>query len=256
MTVFLTFGDARFEGALRRIEREAAASGFFDELRIRRPRDLGRAFWRKHGRFVSANRRGYGYWIWKPWLVLDALVACQPDEILVYADAGCTINGNGRKRFDDYRRLAEGTPSGVMGFQLELEERRYTKGDAFEALHAWHLKNTPQVVTTAILWRRCESSIEFARDWLTLAESYNLLSDVPSVVRNDPAFVEHRHDQSLFSLLAKLRGGAIVDDETALGDGSDAVPFLASRLKGRPRGPLRTIRRNLGVLGQRLRYLF
>ena len=107
MTVFLTFGDAGYEEALRRIEKEAAASGFFDRLAIRRPSDLGEDFWRKHGEFVAANRRGYGCWLWKPWLIAEQLRACQPGEILVYADAGCTVRARGRRRFKEYCHMVQ-----------------------------------------------------------------------------------------------------------------------------------------------------
>ncbi len=253
MTVFLTFGDARYEEALQRIEREAAASGLFDRLSIRRPRDLGRAFWRKHGKFVSANRRGYGYWVWKPWLILEELQKCEPDEVLVYADAGCTVDANGAARFDEYRRLLKMNPVGVIGFRLGQPEKRYTKGDAFAALDAWALKDTPQVMGTVVVLHRCEASLEFMREWLELAESYNLVSDVASVVTNDSAFIEHRHDQSLFSLLAKLRGVAIVDDDTSCG-AADVVPFKATRRRGRRHGPLREVRRRLWVGLRRLRH--
>ncbi len=115
MTVLLTFGDPSYEPSLRRIEKEAAASGFFDEVRIRRPSDLGRAFWKKHGQFVNRHQVGYGYWIWKPWLILAELEASHQEEVIVYADAGCTINAKGRKRLDDYIELVKESPVGSHG---------------------------------------------------------------------------------------------------------------------------------------------
>jgi hypothetical protein len=257
MTVFLTFGDAGYEKALRRIEKEAAASGFFDRLSIRRPSDLGKQFWRKHGEFVGANRRGYGCWIWKPWLIAEQLRACQPGEILVYADAGCTIRARGRRRFDEYCRMAGDSPSGVLGFQVQVAEKCFTKGDAFEALDAWHLKDTLQVVATVVLLRQCENAERFAGEWLGLAENHALISDAPSAILNDPAFVEHRHDQSLFSLLAKLRGAVVIDDEISFDDDQARdFPFHSSRLRGGRKGPFRGLRRDLGVRLRRARHSF
>jgi hypothetical protein len=258
MTVLLTFGDARYEPALRRIEREAARSGFFDRLSVRRPSDLGRKFWRKHGRFVAANRRGYGCWLWKPWIVHEELAACRPGEMLVYADSGCTINERGRKRFDEYRKLLDESPTGVLGFQMPFVERCYTKGDAFQALDAWRLKDTRQVMTTVMLWRRAPESMALAREWLTLAERYDLISDSPSVVPSDPSFVAHRRDQSLFSLLAKLRGATLIDDETCFADWDEAgaLPFWATRRRGGRVGPIARLLRDLSVSWQRLRHVF
>ncbi len=257
MTVFLTFGDLPYEKALRRIKTEAMASGFFDVVAVKRPSDLSKAFWQRHGKFVEENRPGYGYWLWKPWLILEQLSRCATDEVLVYADAGCTVNAAGRPRFDEYCRLVHEAPSGVLAFQLPFEEKRFTKGDAFQALDAWHLADTPHVMATVIILRRCEASLRLAREWLRLAETHTLISDTPSVSPNDPAFIEHRHDQSLFSLLAKLHGVTLIDDETFCGDEhAGAVPFLSSRLRGATAGPLRGLRRDLGVRWQRARQSF
>lgn len=255
MTVLITFGDARYEQALLRIESEAKASGFFDRVAVKRPADLDRAFWEKHGAFVEANRRGYAYWLWKPWLIRAELQACSLGELLVYTDAGCTIDAGGGQRLLEYRELVERSEAGVLGFVLAQPEKAFTKGDAFEALGAWPLKDTPQVMATIILLRQCAAAMRFVEDWLRLGESYGLISDSPSVVPNDPAFVEHRHDQSLFSLLAKLRGAALIEDETCRDDGSVRVPFRSSRLKSRQAGPFRGLRRDIGVRWQRARQL-
>lgn len=257
MIVFVTFGDEKYAPALRRIEREAKDSGFFDRIRIRRPSNLGRAFWRKHGRFVAANRRGYGNWIWKPWIILEELAACRPGEVLVYADAGCTINAKGRERFEEYLKLLDKSAAGVLGFQMPFEERCYTKGDAFGALDAWHLKSTGQIMATVMLWRRSSEAMALAAEWLKLAEHYDLISDSPSIVPNDPAFVAHRRDQSLFSLLAKLRGATLIEDETCFvnWDEADAFPFWATRRRGTRGGPMARLRRAISVGWLRLRHI-
>ena len=47
----------------------------------------------------------------------------------------------------------------------------------------------------------------FFEEWLAVfRQRFDLIDDTPSVVPNDEAFVAHRHDQSVFSLLAKIRG--------------------------------------------------
>jgi hypothetical protein len=247
--LFLTFGDERYEEALRRVEKEALASGFFDRIVVKRPADLGSAFWKQHGSFVHANRRGYGLWIWKPWLILEALRSCEPDDFLVYLDAGCTINERGRARFEDYCRRAAASAVGALGFQLPLLEKSYTKGDLFERLHAWHLKDTRQVRASIVVIQCRAESIRFAEEWLALAEDHPLISDEPSSVSNDPSFLKHRHDQSIFSLLSKLRGATLIEDETEFADWNDATdkPFWVTRLRGKQSGPFRRLRRDLAV---------
>jgi hypothetical protein len=259
MTSFLTFGDSTYEQALQRIEGEAVASGFFDRIAVKRPADLGKTFWRKHGRFVAASRPGYGYWLWKPWLLRQELAAMPEGGTLVYIDAGCEINGNARKRFAEYVAPARESPTGMIAFRLPLEERRYTKGDVFEALDAWHLKDTLQLVGGVLVMQSSDASRSLVGEWLARAETYHLISDAPSIVPNAADFVVHRHDQSLFSLLSKLAGTTVLDNETHFDDwsrGGDA-PFLARRLRGRRRcGFMRQLQRDLDVYGQRLRAVF
>ena len=44
---------------------------------------------------------------------------------------------------------------------------------------------------------------EFLTDWYSIACNYHFVDDSPSIHPNDPSFREHRHDQSIFSLLIK-----------------------------------------------------
>ncbi len=30
-------------------------------------------FWKKHGTFIESNPRGYGYWLWKPFIIKETL---------------------------------------------------------------------------------------------------------------------------------------------------------------------------------------
>lgn len=256
MAVFLTFGDARYELALRRIEKEAAASGFFDHLSVKRPVDLGRAFWRAHGRFIRANRHGYGLWIWKPHLILEELTKRPPGEIVVYADAGCTIDGRCGERLDAYCDLVRRSRLGVLAFRLIHDEKRYTKGDVFEALNAWHLKDTRQLLGSVIVFRSCDASIAFVRDWSALAADRQLLSDAPSTVPNDPSFVAHRHDQSLFSLLAKFRGAVLLEDETWLDEWNRKAPIRSTRIRDIRKGRLNAVRFRAALAWQKIRQAY
>jgi hypothetical protein len=153
--------------------------------------------------------------------------------------------------------MLQESPSGLLAFRLPLVERRFTKGDVFEALDAWHLESTPQVRATIMLWRSCASAVSIAREWLQLSERYDLISDAPSVVPNAPDFQKHRRDQSIFSLVAKLRGATLIDDETEFSGewgSAGAFPFWATRLRGERRGALGRLGRDLSIGWLRARH--
>jgi hypothetical protein len=45
--------------------------------------------------------------------------------------------------------------------------------------------------------------MNFVNEWYILGCNYHLIDDTNSITDNDSEFVDHRHDQSIFSLLIK-----------------------------------------------------
>ena len=70
---------------------------------------------------------------------------------------------------------------------------------------------TQQVAAGLSLWRKSAFSTSFAREWLEFAQDPRMLTDAPNEcgLPDYPEFQEHRHDQSIFSLLCKKRGAAL-----------------------------------------------
>lgn len=85
---FITFGNASFSQSRIRLSNEVRQLGVFDSIKSYTETDLMND---QHGEFISKNRRGYGYWIWKPYLIYKKLLTTKDDDILLYADACCKI---------------------------------------------------------------------------------------------------------------------------------------------------------------------
>ena len=75
--VFLTFGGptVNYHNAVKRISKEAQDLKFFDEIISLTDLDLKKdtVFWKQHGKFLENNKRGYGYWLWKSYLIKKTL---------------------------------------------------------------------------------------------------------------------------------------------------------------------------------------
>jgi len=70
-----------------------------------------------------------------------------------------------------------------------------------------NIKNTPQVWGGLILLRKEFNPLRFIGEWLTYAQDDRIITDSPNVFSsNDAIFKEHRHDQSILSLLCKKWG--------------------------------------------------
>jgi len=162
------------------------------------------------------NTKGFGYWIWKSYLVFEILKLINNNDILVYADAGCTMNMFAIHRFNQYLNIVNSSQYGILSFELDVLEKTYTKMDLFEylGLNTDKFLNSKQIIATTFILKKCNHTINLINEWYNTACIYNLIDDSPSILKNDDSFIEHRHDQSIFSLIAKKYGTEILPDET------------------------------------------
>ena len=214
---FITFGNKKYYNSVNRIYCEACNLNIFNVVRGYTDEDLlNFKDFNLHRNFVSKNSRGFGYWIWKSFLVMKHLETMNENDILVYADSGCTINKEGRDRMLEYFKMVNESPTANVGFELYHEhiERRWNKMDLINYLNADEFKDSVQIVGGIFILRKCDFVCKLIREWYEVCCNYSLIDDSPSKLPNYPEFSEHRHDQSVFSLLRKKYGCVLLGDET------------------------------------------
>jgi glycosyltransferase involved in cell wall biosynthesis len=212
--VFVTFGTENYNDAVIRICKQAVDMNVFDTVYKFNEKDLGEDFYKLHGNFVDNNKKGYGHWIWKGYIVNKVMNSIEMGDIIFYADSGCELNISGKERFMEYIELVKSYDS--LGFQMEHLERRYTKGDVFKHLDAYHLKDTGQLLGGIFFLKKTIANINFIEKLIGLysVNDYMLISDKLSIEPNDIEFIDHRQDQSIFSLLYKKHNMYYIKDET------------------------------------------
>jgi hypothetical protein len=145
-------------------------------------------------------------------------------DVVHWVDAGCHMNRRGRWRLQEYFTLADISPTGVLGFQCrapeppfphdgrelpDFRDSEWTKGDLLDYLGVrdnHQLLNEPCIGACTFMIRKCPNSVAFVDRWLSIPyEDYSLIDDSPSRSPNPEGFKEHRHDQSIFSILSKLQ---------------------------------------------------
>ena len=177
-------------------------AGGFDEVREFSPRDLDETF-RKKNAHILKQTRGAGYYIWKPYIILECLQSMRADDVLFYSDAARFFTGPVAPLVDLMRR----TGQDVIAFRGRGMERAWTKRDTFVLMDCDtpEYADTFQVHASLSLWRRTPFSIMIAGEWLRYAEDERLLTDIPNSCGQDnfAEFQEHRRDQSIWSLLCK-----------------------------------------------------
>jgi len=205
--VFITFGAGSpdFHDAVKRLLAEVAELRLFDRLIGYTEEDLKRdqPFWKRHRTFIQRNKRGYGYWIWKPYLILKTLRCMKEGDILLFLDCGCEIDLNQRSFFDT--AFKEVKKQKILYTSTGLKEFNWTKMDTILGLDA----ASPKILTSdqlqggILMIEKCKQTMNLLEKWYKYSCRYHYIDDTPSRSKNLDGFVEHRHDQSIFSLLVK-----------------------------------------------------
>lgn len=179
-------------------------------------RALPGGFRQRHAETVRHRPRGYGLWTWKPHVIGGVLDAVPAGDVVVYCDAGCSLNPEGRDRLDEYLDMAVRDPAGVLTFQLDGTVGEWTKRRALTAFgcDTTEARGRPMISATCLVLRNCPAVRDLMAAWATRMADLPLVDDSPSPDGEHPEFRAHRHDQSVFTLLAHGRSLQAIPDET------------------------------------------
>jgi hypothetical protein len=197
----VTFGSEGYERGLKQIEESART--YFDEVLCYRHFDIDQEFRRRHeGHF--ADGRGYGYWIWKPYLLLKTMGRMADNDIVMYCDALMRFINDPAPLFHLVQENR-----GILLFNHKLggyKNFRFTRIDTFRLMGL----DTPEYINgdhlnaAFMLYQKVPRAIAFIEEWLLWIGNYQAVADTANITgENHPGFQAHRHDQSILSLLAQ-----------------------------------------------------
>ena len=174
--------------------------------------------------FKNKKKRLFGYGCWKAEIIKKFLKKVPNNSIVQYTDVGCHLNINGLKRLKQYFNLC--SKKGILTFQYKLPrqkklkpfknmkfqrylEHEYTKMDLYKYLikkNNTKIFNSEQIMSGIIFFKKNKFSVDLLNIWEKILKKDNLIDDSKSYLSNHKKFVEHRHDQSAFSLICKKKG--------------------------------------------------
>lgn len=225
MIVAVTCADERYRKAMEYNARTARKKGGADKVYQYCVSDIDPEF-RKKNEHILSQPRGNGYWLWKPYFIARTLRLLQEGDYLVYCDAGIYYNASVKKLI----RAMERQGDDMMAFAINHMEYEYTKRDVFLALDADQEEyvRTPQRMAGTIVLRKNAHSVEVIEEWLRMAQQDGLITDAPNRLGKDnyEGFRDHRHDQSVWSVLSKKRNVRSYRDATQFGLSCGLRPWL------------------------------
>lgn len=193
--IFITYGDHNYKDSLQRIKKEAEATGMFDDIITYTPECLPEPF----KEYTIKYKRGSGYWLWKPYIIKNTLDNANDGDIIVYADAGCTIQKH--KDWLNYFNILK-NKKGIF-FIACGKSRKWCKKDVFEFFQTrnnlWKYAN--QIQATFIIIKKTKDN-DVIEKWYETAKLHpSLFTDVEknNIDKEDKLFKEHRHDQSVLT---------------------------------------------------------
>jgi hypothetical protein len=166
----------------------------FDVIISYQPHHIEPEFYQKHQEILS-QKRGVGYWLWKPYLILKTLNMMPENDILLYVDR------TGIFREGIYKTLALAKDHDITLSPIH-NNRGYIKKIVIDKMLNGDdsILDKPQIQANFLLLRNTPKTRKFIEKWLKYCKDFGLINDVPS--KNEyPDFVDHRHDQAILTAI-------------------------------------------------------
>ena len=219
LKLLINYANETFRKSQRFNSRQGIRVGLLDKVISYGPEDVDPIFFDKN-REILCQKKGNGYWLWKPYFIQKSLELIEQGDFLFYCDSGSYFINPIQPLID----IVEQCNQDVIPFELGYVEKFWTKRDAFVLMNCDTPRYTDskQRLAAFIFMRKSRCSTDFAGEWLHLAEDGRLITDLDNQLGqpNYPEFKEHRHDQSIYSLLTKKYGFEAYRDPSQWG-----IPF-------------------------------
>lgn len=173
--------------------------------------DIDHEFYLKNKQILE-QKRGCGYWLWKPYFIFKTLSNCEEGDWIIYTDSAMYF----RKNINEYIENLDKQKINIISRQLKFKESQFNKRDVLIEMQCDTdtFVNTRQRAASVIIIKNCEKNRSFIKEWLVCSQNAHWITDEEnkSGNLNYSDFIDHRHDQSIFSLLCKKNNIAYNDD--------------------------------------------
>ena len=162
----------------------------------------------KDNKKILDQSKGAGWWVWKPYYILETLKSINEGDYLIYCDCGDMFSPGLVNYIEE--TLDENDASLLL--LSNNINGNYTKRDCFIKMNCdeedYH--DVSQLEAGFMIWKSCEKSIKVVEDWLNYCLDLDIVNNAPSTLGEELlSFVEHRNDQSIITNLA-VRDGLTV----------------------------------------------
>lgn len=234
--VFLTFGDGSFgwRGARKRLIAESRKTDFFKfsiGLDFKNVWNIDVEIGELIQHLLELSKRGFGYWAWKPSILLFA-DSVFPNQTIWYADAGSSFNFQSTlvDELAAWREYAI-MNNGLAWYLPNHPEISWTKIELFNRLKVpKNLLKKNQIQSGLIILPPSDLRRKFLLEWREIMKMENGFYLTDEFRQQQPLeLIEHRHDQSIFSILWRKYNFGQLPDKKDPYTGAINSPILSTR---------------------------
>ena len=156
---------------------------------------------------------------------MDAFTHLEEGDVVLYTDAGLEVIGDLSSLFSVVNRnINDGgkvifrlPPHGVKAHKAKT----WTKKDCFVLMGCDEERYREVDMSNGAisLWMNTPENVKFLKEWSKWMRDPRVVTDEPNMFGpNDPSFKDHRHDQSVLTMLVERNGYELFRDPTQFGE--------------------------------------
>jgi hypothetical protein len=203
MLHFLVYSDNTHKDNLNKLLESVKKYGEEFNIIIFEKNDIDQEFIEKNKSILNC-RRGGGYWLWKPYIINETLKKIKEEDIIFYIDSKYYFIEDFENLYADYMKNND-----ILVWKNKPNEpiwymKNWCKMHVIQKYNMYHKvfnENAEDCWGGALILKKNENTIRFIQEWLDMCCIYEDITDSTSKIQNHHLFREHRHDQSLLSIL-------------------------------------------------------
>ena len=165
--------------------------------------DIDNEFMIKNKSILNCSRGG-GYWLWKSYIINETLKKVNDDDIVFYMDAKYYFINNFTNLYLEHMKNNNILVWKNKPNELVYYMKNWCKMDVISKYNMFDKifnDNAEDCWGGAIIVKKTIETIKYIQEWLDMCCIYENITDTPSIIENSNLFIEHRHDQSLLSIV-------------------------------------------------------
>lgn len=191
---YITYGTNAYVPILEKARLNPTTDNFIKHMM--NDSDISDDFKKEHD-YILSNKKGAGYWLWKPYIIKKVMDEVDYGDVLLYVDCGDLIHSP----MDEYIK-SKIENFDLLFFQGYHLHRIWCKRKCFELMDCLGEKylNAFQLEAGVLIFKKCDASIDFLEKWLKLCTIPEIITD-DGIGDEIAGFRDHRWDQAVLTNL-------------------------------------------------------